>query len=131
MKTTTVLTTLFALLAAGIDSASASCFTSGEVWQDKGDARYHANRAYRRFDGNQGAFQGFFAPGEAKRAYIQHSNTQKLEFFVQNLNIDAGFDLGDGDYALRLENEINGCDRGGQSDIAGWRFRADPNNGIC
>ncbi|RYP45938.1 hypothetical protein DL768_007783 [Monosporascus sp. mg162] len=131
MKTTTVLATLFTLLGAGIDSVSAGCFGDGEIWQDKGAARWHVERACRGYDGNQGAFQGSFAPGQAKSACVQHSGTQKFEFFVQNLNPGASFDLADADCVWRLQNEINGCDRGGQSDISGWRFRADPNAGHC
>src|SRR5262245_28208213 len=123
MKVTTVLATLFALLGTSVDSVSAGCYTSGELWQDQGAARWHAERACKGWDGNQGAFQGWFAPGEAKSACIQHSGNQKFEFFVQNLNTAAGFDLGDADCTLRLHNEISGCGRGGQSDHAGWRFR--------
>jgi hypothetical protein len=123
MKITITLATVFALLGVGIDSVSAGCYTSGDTWQDPAAARWHVERACRGFDGNQGAFQGEFRPGEAKYACIQHSGTQKLEFSVQNLNTGASFDLNDADCVLRLQNEINGCSHGGQSDIAGWRFR--------
>lgn len=123
MKTTIAVATILTLLGVGIDSVSAGCYTSGETWQDTGAARYHAERACRGYDGKQGAFQGVFRAGEAKRACIQHSGTQKFEFMVQNLNNGASFDLGDADCVLRLQNEINGCARGGQSDVSGWRFR--------
>lgn len=123
MKTTTILTTLAVVLGASIDSVAATCFGSGDVFQDKGNARWHVGRACRGYDGNQGAFQGTFAPGEAKYACVQGTNTQKYEITVQNLNTGAAFDLGDGDCVLRLENEINGCDRGGESTVSGWRFR--------
>jgi hypothetical protein len=121
--TTTALATVFALLGVGIDSVSAECYTSGATWQDRGAARWHVERACNGYDGNPGAFQGVFRPGEAKSACIQHSGTQKFDFSVQNLNTGASFDLGDADCVLRLQNEINGCGQGGQSDIAGWRFR--------
>ena len=121
--TTTAIATVFALLGVGIDSVSADCYTSGAFWPDQGAARFHAERACRGYDGNQGAFQGEFRPGEVKYACIQYSGTSKFEFSVQNLNTGASFDLGDDDCVLRLENEINGCGRGGESDVAGWRFR--------
>ncbi|KAG9663985.1 hypothetical protein KCV03_g10276, partial [Aureobasidium melanogenum] len=131
MKTTTILTTLAVILGANIEGVVADCFGGGDVFQDKGNAKWHVGRACRGYDGNQGAFQGTFAPGEAKYACVQGTNTQKYEITVQNLNTGAAFDLGDGDCVLRLENEINGCDRGGESTVSDWRFRVDPNNGIC
>ena len=118
MQLTAVLT--FLSVALGV---SAGCYDSGEVWQDQGAARWHIERACKGYDGNRGAFQGTFAPGEAKSACVTHSGTQKFEFMVQNLNTGASFDLGDDDCVWRLQNEVNGCSRGGSSDISGWRFR--------
>lgn len=63
MKTTITLTTLVALLGVGIDTVSAGCYTSGDVWQDRDAARQHVENACRGYDGHQGAFQGKFAPG--------------------------------------------------------------------
>ncbi|KAF3001702.1 hypothetical protein E8E14_000313 [Neopestalotiopsis sp. 37M] len=120
--------TLFFTLIVG---ASAGCYSGGDVFQDKENARYNAQRACEGYDGIQGAFQGTFAPGEAKSACVQGSPTQRYDMVVQNLNTGASFDLADADCTLRLQNEINGCDHGGESDISGWRFRVDPNNGIC
>lgn len=109
-------------LLTALTPVNAGCFSGGESWQDRGAARWHIERACKGYDGNQGAFQGFFRPGEAKRACVQHSGTQKFEFLVQNLNSRDGFDLGDGDCVWRLQNEVNGCEKGGSSDISGWRF---------
>ncbi|CAJ2507074.1 Uu.00g082600.m01.CDS01 [Anthostomella pinea] len=55
----------------------------------------------------------------------------KVAFLVQNLNTGASFDLGADACALRLQTEINGYNGGGQSDASGWRFKPEPNNGIC
>lgn len=121
--TTTALATALTLLGASITTVSATCYTDGAFWPDQGAARYHAERACRGYDGNAGAFQGTFAPGEVKYACIQYSGTSKFEFSVQNQNLGASFDLGDDDCVLRLENEINGCGRGGESSVAGWHFR--------
>ena len=120
MQLTTALAFLSTVLPIGV---SAGCFTSGEVWQDGGAARYHIERACKGYDDNAGAFQGYFSLGQAKSACVQHSGTQNFAFFVQNLNMGAGFDLNDDDCVFRLQNEVNGCSRGGPSDIAGWRFR--------
>lgn len=46
-----------------------------------------------------------------------------LEFVVQNQNTDTSFDLDDDDCSERLNNEIFGCDHGGESVVAGWYFR--------
>ncbi|KAI0097662.1 hypothetical protein GGR51DRAFT_566382 [Nemania sp. FL0031] len=51
---------------------------------------------------------------------LSHCETPRLNILVQNLNTGASFDLSDADCTLRLQNEINGCDR-----------RVDPNNGVC
>lgn len=123
MKTTTVLSTVLAILGTGVTTALANCYGSGDVWQDRANARYHVERACNGYDGHAGAFQGVYAPGEAKSACVQGTGTQKYDFMVQNLNTGASFDLADADCVWRLENEINGCDRGGQSDVSGWRFR--------
>ncbi|KAB5559521.1 hypothetical protein GE09DRAFT_1220202 [Coniochaeta sp. 2T2.1] len=122
MKTTAI-STILALLATGTTTANAGCYTSGDSWQDRGNARYHVERACKGYDGHQGAFQGVYAPGEAKSACVQGTGTLKYDFVVQNLNTGASFDLADADCVWRLENEINGCAQGGQSDVAGWRFR--------
>ncbi|ETS75431.1 hypothetical protein PFICI_12375 [Pestalotiopsis fici W106-1] len=124
MKTATI-------LLAFISTAWAGCYTTGDDFQNKDNARFNAQRACEGYDGNAGAFQGTFAPGEAKSVCVQGTTTQKYNMVVQNLNLDSSFDLADADCTLRLHNEINGCDKGGESDVAGWHFRVDPNNGIC
>ncbi|KAJ4256020.1 hypothetical protein NW762_009094 [Fusarium torreyae] len=75
-----------------------------------------------------GMFTGWFAPGQTKAMCPQLSGVghRKVLFEVQNLNKNTGFDLGDGDCYTRLANEIEGCSDGGSSNVAGWRFRVDP-----
>ncbi len=120
--TTAALTTIIALLGVGIDSVSAACYDSGAVWGDRVAARYHVERACRGYDGKRRAFQGVYKPGETKSACVE-SGLGKYNFRVQNLNRGASFDLRDADCVLRLHNVINDCERGGQSEVAGWRFR--------
>ncbi|KAI8297743.1 hypothetical protein K4K59_003233 [Colletotrichum sp. SAR11_240] len=120
MKTVSILT-VFGVLGTNITNVSAGCYTGGDTWANKGDAVYHAGRACRGYDGNQGVFQGSFAPGEVKNLCYQYGD-QKWEFQIFNLNTGAGFDLNDDDCANGLSKEIIGCDSGGQSDNSGWRF---------
>ncbi|KAI0449462.1 hypothetical protein F5B21DRAFT_509150 [Xylaria acuta] len=117
---------IFALAA----SVSADCF-GGEQFEDKGNARYNIEKACDGFDSIAGALQGFYNPGQAKSFCVQSTGMQRLDVLVQNLNTAQGFDIADVDCVFRLENIINGCDRGGQDDISGWRFKVDLNNGIC
>ncbi|KAK5658007.1 hypothetical protein OQA88_2561 [Cercophora sp. LCS_1] len=123
-------TTLLSLLTT-ITTVHAECYSTGDTWQNAEAARWHIERACKGYDGNQGAFQGYFLPGEAKYACVQHSGSQKYEFFAQNLNTRTGFDLGDVDCVFRLQMEVNNCARGGESEVAGWRFRSDPGTGFC
>ncbi|KAH9225148.1 hypothetical protein K456DRAFT_1732137 [Colletotrichum gloeosporioides 23] len=129
MKLSSSLASL-AVLCTNVAYVSAGCYTHGEKWANQGDAAYHTGRACRGYDGNKGAFQGWFASGETKNLCYQYAD-QKWEFQITNLNEGAGFDLNDDDCANGLAREIIGCESGGQSDNAGWRFRADPNIGTC
>ncbi|KAF5012533.1 hypothetical protein FDECE_1400 [Fusarium decemcellulare] len=136
MKLTTHLLPAFAI-APGL--VSAKCQDLGgwpnpqTVWwnDDIDNARFHSERACRGHDGVAGALQGVYQPGEIKTACVDLSGTIYAIFSVQNLNNVEAFDLSDDDCVKRLHNEINGCQAGGVSDIEGWRFRADPNNGFC
>ncbi|KAH7130677.1 hypothetical protein B0J11DRAFT_613259 [Dendryphion nanum] len=130
MKTTMSISTLVALLSIGVSTVSAGCFSGGDTWPDKANARWHAERACRGFDGHGGAFSGNFAPFETKTACVGLSSTIKFNMAVQNLNSQTR-DVSDDECVLRLHNEINGCDRGGESQIGDWFFRSDPNNGNC
>lgn len=115
----------FQTLLVGLVSAtsvSATCFGSGVGWDNRNNAAYHAGRACRGYDGNAGAFQGWFAPGETKYACVDGGQGIRYDFRVGNRNFDTGFDLGDDDCAARLGNEIWGCDLGGSSTVAGWEF---------
>jgi hypothetical protein len=121
----TILATLITFLGVSIDSASANCYNSlGYSWDDRDNAQYHVNNACRGYDGNQGAFQGVFAPGETKYVCVNGKLSDwKYEFSIKNENNDASFDLGDDDCATRLGNEIWGCAYGGESSVSGWHFR--------
>ncbi|KAL0939647.1 uncharacterized protein CTRU02_206257 [Colletotrichum truncatum] len=123
MKVTSILTTLTVLLGVGIETASATCFVTGASYENKETAKYHAKRACEGYDGKKGAFQGRFAPGEFKNACVNISGTQSIRMSVGNLNKNTGFDLGDQDCTLRLQNEINNCGKGSEHDVSGWRFR--------
>ncbi|KAH7130115.1 hypothetical protein B0J11DRAFT_244329 [Dendryphion nanum] len=130
MMTTMSISTLITLLSIGVTTVSAGCYSRGDTWPDKGTARWHAERACRGFDGHGGAFSGTFAPFETKRACVGLTSTIKVNFDVQNK--DSGTrELSDDECVLRLHNEINACEHGGESQIGDWWYRADPNNGLC
>jgi hypothetical protein len=122
MKTTIPLSTLITLLSIST-TVFATCYSKGDSFPDKELAKWHAQRACEGYDGNAGAFQGNYNPGQVKYACIQVSTTIKLELSVQNLNNRDSFDLRDADCTWRLQDEINGCFRGGESSISGWFFR--------
>ncbi|CAJ0543963.1 Ff.00g040140.m01.CDS01 [Fusarium sp. VM40] len=133
MKSFSPLTTLASLLALNIKYTTAGCFSSGETWPsgDIDSPSYHVERACNGYDGIPGAFQGSYKPGEIKQACVQYSSTSLYIFEVQNLSPTQTLDLYNKNCVLRLQNEIKGCNKGGESSIDGWRFKADPNNGIC
>ncbi|KAK6004632.1 hypothetical protein QM012_008494 [Aureobasidium pullulans] len=125
MKTTTILTTFTGLVAFGTQTATAKCFGSGQFWPNKEEARSFIHDACYKANG---MFTGNYDPRQLK-AMCPRSGNMGLEFVVQNLNTNTGFDLGDDDCYNRLSNEIFGCDHGGESTISGWFFRARP--GTC
>ncbi|KAI1334271.1 hypothetical protein F5Y15DRAFT_421014 [Xylariaceae sp. FL0016] len=124
MKTFSAVATLIAFF--GVNSVYAGCYSGGDAWQDAGAARSQAQSACET-----GAFSGHFAAGESKSACFQLTGTQRVDFVVQNLNTGSGYDLAHADCTLRLQNEINGCSFGGESDVSGWHFKSDPSNGVC
>jgi hypothetical protein len=119
--------TTFATLITLLGSASANCYNPNfpPAWFNRDEAQWHVNRACRGYDGNSGAFQGVFGPGETKYVCIDCPDNRdcKLEFSIQNENYGASFDLGDDDCATKLGNEIWGCSNGGESSVSGWHFR--------
>ncbi|KAG5760155.1 hypothetical protein H9Q72_011729 [Fusarium xylarioides] len=123
---------LMALIGLSIKPVSARCFWGGVKWEDRAAARQYAVIACKKGDGSyRDAFEGQYAPGIAVHKCYQHSPTQKIEFMIRNVNLSLYQGL-DGDACVRcLHHEINGCSRGGSSDLDGWTFRADPNKGTC
>ena len=119
-----------ASMASLHQTATASCYGSGDTWPryDWGGYTLGRQEALGWIDfackGNGGMFTGSFAPGQTKRMCpTSVHNGKPAGFEVQNLNTQQAFDLGDQDCYDRLAAEINGCERGGTSTVAGWRFR--------
>jgi len=115
-----MLTAITGLLLFSLEGVSATCYGSGDKWASKPQAIAWVSDACTK---NGGMFTGWYRPGEAKRMCLKDLNNRGAFFEVQNLNTNTGFDLADHDCVMRLSNEINGCDRGGESHVAGWRFR--------
>ena len=110
---------MLTVLSFGIQSAVAGCFESGASWTNREEARNFVHSAC--FD-NGGMFTGNFDPRQLK-AMCPLSGNLGLEFVVQNLNTNTGFDLGNEDCYERLNNEIFACEHGGESTVSGWYFR--------
>ncbi|CAK1360622.1 hypothetical protein CB0940_06643 [Cercospora beticola] len=125
MKTATIFAAIGSIMSLG--GVSGTCYGSGDDWPDKEQARSFVENACKN---TNGMFTGYFQPRQTKSMCPRSgSRNLGLLFEVQNLNANAGFDLGDNDCYERLTNEIFGCGKGGESTVAGWRFKADP--GAC
>lgn len=121
MKTSTILIALGGVLSFGVQSVSANCYGSGDSWPSTEQARAFVQDACYK---QGGMFTGNFAPRQTKSMCPRSgSKNLGLLFEVQNLNTNTGFDLGNDDCYQRLTNEIFGCGQGGESTVAGWRFR--------
>lgn len=120
MKISTTLT-LAGIAIFNAPGAVASCYGSGNIWLDRGEAQEWVRFACK---GNGGMFTGWFAPGQTKKMCPASKwGGQTAGFEVQNLNNNQGFDLGDQDCFDRLWSEISNCLYGGTSTVAGWRFK--------
>ena len=84
MKTTTaVLATLLS-----VSGAAAECFFSGVPWFNDAEAKQHVINACKGYNGNRGAYQGWWQPGESKHLCVNsdHSANHKYDFYIENLN---------------------------------------------
>ncbi|KAM0190112.1 hypothetical protein ACHAPA_010922 [Fusarium lateritium] len=126
------LSSLMVLLGTTATMVSAKCYgegLNGDInWGGRdGQAAARTATEYACRD-NNGNFKGHFNPGEEKVYCVPFGSSTSFVFKVKNLNTNQGFDLNDDDCALRLQNEINGCNEGGQSTFSGWWFSSDPQN---
>jgi len=119
MKTQSILIALGTILLAAHDVA-ATCYRSGDSWPNRDEARRFVIDACNN---NGGMFTGGYSRGQTK-SMCPRSGGKGLLFEVQNLTPNEGnSDLSNSECTLRLENEINGCEKGGESTVNGWRFR--------
>ncbi|KAF2021245.1 hypothetical protein BU24DRAFT_416902 [Aaosphaeria arxii CBS 175.79] len=119
-------TTFLAVMAPIIATVQAGCYSGGDSWGgDQGVANSVVDQIC-----NGGGVSGSFQGGQTKYACRQLSGSKKGEFWVRWTGAGT-LSLNDGDCRLRLKNEINGCSNGGESTVAGWFFRSDPNGGAC
>ncbi|KAI0171067.1 hypothetical protein BJ166DRAFT_589156 [Pestalotiopsis sp. NC0098] len=121
MKTSTLFAALGAILAFGIQTATATCYKHGPDWPERSLA---LNVIREACNSPNGTFAGKFNPLETRRLCHGSKGAGWL-FEVQNLNAVGTYDLDDSECVMRLSNEIVGCKHGGESNIASWRFRAD------
>lgn len=114
MKTAAILAAILAALSSMLT------FGDGATWPNKEQARAFVYDACHK---NGGMFTGNYDPCQLKAMCPRGDNDVGLEFVVQNQNAGQAFDLGDDDCSDRLNNEIFGCEHGGESVVAGWYFR--------
>ena len=120
---------LATFLSATLPIVSAKCYNNDDLSIDWGGSRVTADGTndIACYQAN-GAFAGTFGPGETKRYCVTYrsgpsKNDRSLFFEITNLNTGASFDLGNDDCKNRLHDEVWGCGAGGESTIAGWKFR--------
>jgi hypothetical protein len=110
------LSTLFTIFASAI-AVQAGCYSGGDTWAPD---QVQANNL---LDELCNGLSGDFAGGQTKYGCRDAgSANKKFEFWVQNTPSNSA-SLGHGDCVLRLSNEINGCQNGGDTTTAGWNFR--------
>jgi len=126
MKFTTIFATGLGLFTATTLASQIDCFSEGQGFASGGnEAAYHLVRACKGYDGNAGAFQGFFNPGSGKYACVNDSEGHGISMWIDNLNGSEGFDLGDDDCVKELKSIVDVCRAHGGyiNDNYGWRFR--------
>ena len=107
--------------AAVIDRALAGCYTSGDSWDAE---RGYAEQAVGELcnSGTKGGFtETSFTSGQTKAICRSLKSGKKADFSI-HWGGAGTIDLADFDCDLRLKNEINGCQHGGDSTTADWRF---------
>lgn len=109
--------TLSTILAVA-STVSAGCYSGGVVW---GNEAQTAIDAIRRFC-NEGSLSGNFGGGQTKGKCQLLGNTKIGFFEVQNLS-GVGNNMPAATCRTRLENEVKGCQHGGESVIDGWKFK--------
>jgi spermidine/putrescine-binding protein len=114
MKTTIILTTLALAM-----TTSARCFTDSATWDNREQAHTFINDACYK---SGGMFTGNHAPHQPK-AMCPRGQDQNIDFVVQNLNANTGFDLANQDCYDKLDSEISKCAHGGETTNTGWFFR--------
>lgn len=126
MKAVSTLVSITLLALNAVTVVEAGCYTSGHEGP-LDTALYHLGRACKGYDGKQGAFQGWFAPGQIKSACVNEGKN-RYDMQVQNRG-SQGFDLGDQDCYNEFWLIASTCSAGtiktigGERTNAGWWFR--------
>ncbi|KAL8764717.1 MAG: hypothetical protein Q9209_007913 [Squamulea sp. 1 TL-2023] len=117
---------LAALAAFSISSTSATCFSTGDTWSDKDNAKDKLNDVCYELDGTYDAGEVYSVCRNGGTPYY----AQKYIFEVNNQNGHA-VSLSHTACVANLKRQIDNCPRGGYESFGGARFKADPNNGKC
>ncbi|KAF9691329.1 hypothetical protein EKO04_010928 [Ascochyta lentis] len=110
------------VLLASVTGAMAGCYSGGQTWIS--ECNKNAFRGAVR-DLCKGTLSGYFnAPGTTKTACANSPcNGIRANFAVAWKGRSGGYSLAESDCVLRLNNEINGCDYGGESTVSDWFFQ--------
>jgi hypothetical protein len=125
-----ILAPLAAVQAAAIKASPAlgrrGCYQSvgaGSQWFGDEASKNVARNIVDKICNAEGV-SGWFVAGQKKTHCEPASDTTTFGFAVTWTGSEApAGPLNDEDCKLRLKNEINGCDAGGESTTAGWTFK--------
>ncbi|VUC21232.1 unnamed protein product [Clonostachys rosea] len=104
------------------------CFATGEKYGiEKGEAFAAARQACN------GPLKGTYSKRETRvRCYNIGRNKQvKLTVGLTGKNAGSTRTIGSDECYNGLSKEISNCEKGGDTTYGNWRYRADPNNGLC
>ncbi|KAH8891094.1 hypothetical protein GQ53DRAFT_823731 [Thozetella sp. PMI_491] len=106
--------------------AKRGCFTSGDNWG--------ANKAYALSFAAlvcNTDFRGTYNPGNIRAKCYNLDSTKKVDFSLQLTSNNGQRSIEAAECYDGLQKEINGCDQGGSTGYANWRYTSDPNAGQC
>jgi hypothetical protein len=111
------------VILASVTGTTANCYSSGQTWID--DCNKNALKGAVRDLCNNGVLSGWFnSRGTTKTACANSPcNGIRGDFSVAWMGGGGGHTLAASDCIYRLTNEIDGCDRGGESTISDWYFK--------
>jgi len=116
MKTSPILATLTSLLLFAHNGAAVTCYSSGDTFTNKGQARGWLEFACR---GNGGMFTGNIDGGATKFMCPVQDGGKQVRFTVTNLDGNRR-DMDDNFCVTAMTSIIDSCSKGGEDSREGW-----------